>query len=52
MNASTQRPPFAGNTFEVRYAGLTAINAYADDGVHISPRRRSNSIGSTAACAR
>lgn len=35
MNASTQRPPFAGKTFEVRYAGLTAINAYADDGVHM-----------------
>ncbi|KVA16572.1 MoaF-related domain-containing protein [Burkholderia ubonensis] len=35
MNASTQRPPFAGKTFEVRYAGLTATNAYADDGVHM-----------------
>ncbi|OJA24538.1 adenylate cyclase [Burkholderia ubonensis] len=35
MNASTQRPPFAGKTFEVRYDSLTAINAYADDGVHM-----------------
>ncbi|AOJ62636.1 adenylate cyclase [Burkholderia ubonensis] len=35
MNAPSQRPPFAGKTFEVRYAGLTAINAYADDGVHM-----------------
>lgn len=36
MNASTQRPPFAGKTFEVRYSGLTAINAYAGDGIHMS----------------
>lgn len=28
-------PPFAGNTFEVRYEGLTATNAYADDGIHM-----------------
>lgn len=35
MNAPANRPPFAGQTFEVRYAGLTAINAYADDGVHM-----------------
>jgi hypothetical protein len=27
--------PFAGKTFEVRYAGLTAINAYADDGCNM-----------------
>lgn len=35
MNAPTQRPPFAGKTFEVRYDGLTAVNAYADDGIHM-----------------
>jgi hypothetical protein len=35
MNAPVNHPPFAGKTFEVRYAGLTAINAYADDGVHM-----------------
>lgn len=35
MNAPTHRPPFAGKTFEVRYAGLTAINAYAEDGIHM-----------------
>lgn len=35
MNVSTLRPPFAGMTFEVRYAGLTALNAYADDGIHM-----------------
>ncbi|CAM2185615.1 Adenylate cyclase [Paraburkholderia sacchari] len=28
-------PPFAGKTFEVRYDGLTAINAYAPDGIHM-----------------
>lgn len=27
--------PFAGKTFEVRYQGLTAINAYASDGTHM-----------------
>jgi hypothetical protein len=32
MNTPTQRPPFAGKIFEVRYDGLTATNAYADDG--------------------
>ena len=35
MNASTPRPPFAGKTFEVRYDGLTALNAYDDDGRHM-----------------
>ncbi|WP_175694109.1 MoaF-related domain-containing protein [Burkholderia ambifaria] len=35
MNASTQRPPFAGRTFEVRYDGLTALNAYDEDGLHM-----------------
>ncbi|SCK30050.1 adenylate cyclase [Vogesella sp. LIG4] len=35
MTAPTQLPPFAGKTFEVRYDGLTAINAYADDGIHM-----------------
>ncbi|ODV43560.1 adenylate cyclase [Cupriavidus sp. UYMMa02A] len=35
MNAPNPLPPFAGKTFEVRYAGLTAINAYADDGIHM-----------------
>ncbi|PRE56957.1 MoaF-related domain-containing protein [Burkholderia multivorans] len=35
MNASTPRPPFAGKTFEVRDDGLTALNAYDDDGVHL-----------------
>ncbi|MDN0076413.1 hypothetical protein QU481_16185 [Crenobacter sp. SG2303] len=35
MNAPTSLPPFAGKTFEVSYDGLTAINAYADDGLHI-----------------
>lgn len=35
MNASIHRPPFAGKRFEVRYDGLTAINAYADDGIHM-----------------
>lgn len=35
MNAPTQLPPFAGKTFEVRYDGLTATNAYADDGIHM-----------------
>ncbi|MCO5400328.1 MoaF-related domain-containing protein [Ralstonia soli] len=39
MNAPTQRasqlPPFAGKTFEVRYDGLTATNAYAEDGIHM-----------------
>jgi len=39
MNASTQHakqlPPFAGKSFEVRYDGLTAINAYAEDGIHM-----------------
>jgi hypothetical protein len=28
-------PPFAGKTYEVRFEGLTALNAYADDGVHL-----------------
>ncbi|MBU9578025.1 adenylate cyclase [Ralstonia mannitolilytica] len=28
-------PPFAGNTFEVGYEGLTATNAYADDGIRM-----------------
>lgn len=28
----TRIAPFAGKTFEVRYRGLTAINAYASDG--------------------
>lgn len=39
MKAPTQRstppPPFAGKTFEVRYHGLTATNAYAEDGIHM-----------------
>jgi len=35
MNAPIHRPPFAGKRFEVRYDGLTAINAYADDGIHM-----------------
>jgi hypothetical protein len=35
MNVPVQRPPFAGKTFEVRYDGLTATNAYSDDGVHM-----------------
>ena len=35
MNASTRRPPFAGKTFEVRYDGLTALNAYDADGRHM-----------------
>jgi hypothetical protein len=35
MNTPTRRPPFAGKTFEVRYNGLTAINAYAEDGMHM-----------------
>ncbi|MDN7944586.1 adenylate cyclase [Burkholderia multivorans] len=35
MNASTPRPPFARKTFEVRDDGLTALNAYDDDGVHL-----------------
>ncbi|MGF6963912.1 hypothetical protein OKW43_000917 [Paraburkholderia sp. WC7.3g] len=35
MNAPADHPLFAGKTFEVRYAGLTAINAYADDGIHM-----------------
>ncbi|MBM2771577.1 adenylate cyclase, partial [Burkholderia anthina] len=35
MNASTRRPPFAGKTFEVRYDGLTALNAYDEDGLHM-----------------
>jgi hypothetical protein len=30
--STTTIPPFAGKTFEVRYTGLTAINAYANDG--------------------
>jgi hypothetical protein len=33
MNATIETPPFAGKTFEVRYAGLTALNAYAVDGI-------------------
>ncbi|HDR9028176.1 TPA: adenylate cyclase [Burkholderia vietnamiensis] len=35
MNASTRHPPFAGKTFEVRYDGLTALNAYDEDGRHM-----------------
>lgn len=35
MTTSTPLPPFAGKTFEVRYPGLTAINAYASDGIHM-----------------
>lgn len=35
MNTPAHRPPFAGNSYEVRYAGLTAINTYADDGRHL-----------------
>ncbi|KHK57620.1 adenylate cyclase [Ralstonia sp. A12] len=38
MHASTRPPllpPFAGKTFEVRYDGLTATNAYAEDGIHM-----------------
>ncbi|MDN7588320.1 MoaF-related domain-containing protein [Burkholderia seminalis] len=35
MNASTRRPPFAGQTFEVRYDGLTALNAYDEDGLRL-----------------
>ncbi|MBR8455951.1 adenylate cyclase [Burkholderia dolosa] len=35
MNAPTPRPPFAGKTYEVRYDGLTAVNAYADDGIRL-----------------
>ncbi len=35
MNTPTQLPPFAGKTFEVSYDGLTAINAYTGDGVHM-----------------
>lgn len=30
---TTPRPPFAGQTFEVRYEGLTATNAYDADGI-------------------
>ena len=35
MHEPTRRPPFAGKTFEVRYGGLTAINTYAEDGIHM-----------------
>ncbi|MBN3820111.1 adenylate cyclase [Paraburkholderia sp. Se-20369] len=35
MNTPVTLPPFAGKTFEVRYAGLAATNAYADDGIHM-----------------
>jgi hypothetical protein len=35
MNSAVNPPPFAGKTSEVRYAGRTAIDAYADDGIHI-----------------
>jgi hypothetical protein len=35
MHAPKPLPPFAGKTFEVRYDGLTATNAYADDGIHM-----------------
>lgn len=35
MNTTRPLAPFAGKTFEVRYEGLTAINAYADDGMHM-----------------
>ncbi|MDN7906459.1 adenylate cyclase [Burkholderia diffusa] len=45
MNASTRRPPFAGKTVEVRYDGLTALNAYDDDGL---PMRDSITEGAYA----
>lgn len=35
MHAPNSHPPFAGKSFEVRYPGLTAINAYAGDGIHM-----------------
>ncbi|MBN3761618.1 adenylate cyclase [Burkholderia sp. Ac-20365] len=35
MNTTIEIAPFAGKTFEVRYAGLTALNAYATDGVNM-----------------
>ncbi|MXN77789.1 adenylate cyclase [Burkholderia sp. 4701] len=35
MNTPANLPPFAGQTFEVRYDSLTALNAYDDDGRHM-----------------